>query len=690
MTADPRFQPFDDGAGLTVVDPIENRQCPFRTDGPISPRPIEPAGFYFPVDGAVELTAAELVFPYVVPVYVRDPTGEMVLETTYCDYERLPAGEYVLELMAPIKLYLRVESPVTIASADDRLAFDFGGSTTVRLGARSRHERPAATVTTTAEPADLARAVSTFGSALKTHRCDRSLPSFRGHPPRLDLGSAVRIPAGIEAPDSGVRLVVPPDRSAIYAASPLAYYLAATVETGPDPRLETDDGFIHPLGETTDSVVRAIERVLEQVFFVDCVARTEGLYRVDLHERDRFEERFDLALGELYEADLADRLEPVLSIPYDSIADLLPRWNLVTHATADPENATVLPYLADELSIVRPAPESRSETDAASLTALAIDEFTRSRAGTDSGTEFSYVSPPSTDAFAQAWLGDGVPIGATKLLRSAFENGLERSPSGDAVEVAIVCNDPQMAPEFDTTDGTLYGEREKLPFEVRVHRSVSGEELRELFAADIDFLHYVGHVEDGAFVCSDGPLEARALADVGVDAFLINGCRSYDVGVRVIERGGVGGIVTLSDVGNRDAIAVGRLVARLLNNGFSIRDATSIARSQRLVGNQYVVVGDGSVTVGQAGSGVPNTARIEPRGDDDYRLRLELHHVDSGPGAQYIPYIGDVDRHFLAGTELPPIDVSAGALSRFLRLAEIPVRWDEEWCWSTDDRFVDL
>ncbi|MDG5819839.1 hypothetical protein [Natronococcus sp. A-GB7] len=689
MTADPRFQPLNDGAGLTVVDPIENRQCPFRTDEPVSPRPIEPAGFSFPVDGAVELTAAELVFPYVVPVYVRDPTGEMLLETDSCAYERLPDGEYVLELMAPIQLYVRVRSPVTIASADDRLAFDFGESTTVRLGARSRHERPAAAVTTTTEPADLARAVSTFGSALKTHSCDRSLPSLRGHPPRLELGSAVRIPSAVEPPDSGVRLVVPPNRSAIYAASPLAYYLAATVETGPNPRIETEGGFVYPLGETTESVVRAIERALEQVFFVDCVARTEGLYRVALHERDRFEERFDLALGELYEADLADRLEPVLSIPYDSIADLLPRWNLVTHATADPENATVLPYLADELSIVRPAPEDRSETDAAPIATLAIDEFTRSRAGVDHGTEFSYVSPPSTDAFGQAWLGEGVPIGATKLLRSAFENGLERSPSTGAVEVAIVCNDPEMAAEFDTSDGTLYGEREKLPFEVTVHRSVSGEELRELFATDIDFLHYVGHVENGAFVCSDGPLEARELADVGVDAFLINGCRSYDVGVRVIERGSVGGIVTLSDVGNRDAIAVGRLVARLLNNGFSIRDSTSIARNQRLVGNQYAVVGDGSVTVGQAGSGVPNTARIEPLGDGEHRLRLELHHVDSGPGAQYVPYIDGVDRHFLAGTELPPIDVSIGALSRFLRLAEIPVRWGEEWYWSTDDRFAE-
>ncbi|NKE35542.1 hypothetical protein GWG54_06870 [Natronococcus sp. JC468] len=689
MTAVPRFRPFDGGDGLAVVDPIENRRCPFRTDRPVSPRPIAPAGFFFPVDGAVELTAAELVFPYVVPVYARDPSGEVVLEADHRAAERLPAGEYVLELMAPIKLYVRVDGEVTIASTDDRLAFEFGEPTRIGLGARSRHERPAATVTTTPEPTDLARAVSTFGSALKTLDCDRSLPSLRGHPPRLELGSELNIPEAVEPPDSGVRIVVPPDRATIYAASPLAHYLAASVEVGPEPRLETDAGFVHRF-DADASIAHGIERVLERAFFLDCVARTEGLYPVELHERDRLEDRIDLALDEFYEADLPARIETALSIPHERVADLLPRWNLVAHATPDPENATVLPYLVDELAIVRPAPERRPERDASPLTALAIGEFTRSSDSPGSEERPAYVSPPEADVFGQAWLGDGVPVGANKLTRAAFENGLERSASGDAVEVAIVCNDPEMAAEFDADDGTLYGERERLPFEVAVHGDVTSGRLRELFAADVDFLHYVGHVRDGAFVCADGLLEARELPTVGVDTFLINGCRSYGVGARVIERGGVGGIVTLSDVGNRDAVAVGRLVARLLNNGFSVRDATSLARSYRLAGNQYIVVGDGSATVGQAGSGVPNSCRIESLGDDRYRLHLRLYHVDSGVGAQYVPYIDGVDRHFLAGTEPPPIELSGDSLARFLRLAEIPVRYDGDWCWSTDDRFAEL
>ncbi|MFC4437970.1 MULTISPECIES: hypothetical protein [Natrialbaceae] len=696
MSLNPTFQPVDDRPGLTVIDPVENKQYPFQTPDSVSLYSTDDEGFYFPVDAAVSFTTTKLVLPYVVPIYVRDPAGEMLLEAEHYAYETLPEGEYILELMAPIKLYVRVRSEVTIASSDDRLSFDFGGPTSVRLGARSRHKRPAATVGTTADPADLARAVSTFGSALKTTRCDRSLPSFRGHPPRLVLEDELRIPEGLEPPDTGITIVVPPERTAIYAVSSLAYYLGATVETGSRPRIETDRGFEFSLARSDEPFDRTVQRVLERVFFFDCVTRTEGFYRVDLHERRRLEERVDLSFDELYEAPLADRLATVLSVPFETVADLVPQWHLVTHATAAAENAATLPFLVNELSVVRTAPDDGERDAPSSARPPAIEEFTRSstrstEGNSDSSSIDSYVSPPDVDAFEQAWLGDGVPVGANKLSRTAFENGLDRSTSSDGVEVTIVCNDPEMAAELEAGDDGLYGKREELPFDVTVHRNVSGDELRRLFAEDVDFLHYVGHVRDGAFVCSDGMLDAGALPDIGVEAFLINGCRSYDIGTRLIEEGGVGGIVTLSEVGNQDAIAVGRFIAKLLNNGFTLRSAVSLARSHRFVGNQYIVVGDGGVAVGQAGSGVPNSCRLERiDGDDAYRLQLQLYHVDSGVGAQYIPYLDGVDCHFLAGNELPPIRVSGESLARFLRLAQVPVEYDEEFCWSTDDRFATL
>ncbi|MCU4743523.1 hypothetical protein [Natronoglomus mannanivorans] len=776
----PTYHADDDRPELTVVDPVQNTRYPLKTTDPVEPVPTDPDCFYFPVESAIAFTTEKLVLPYVVPTVVRDREGTMLLETEHYAYETLPEGEYILELMAPIRLSVRVRGAVTIASSDERLAIAFGESTRVRLGARSLHERPAGTVTTTGAPDDLARAVSTFGSALKTLSCERSLPTFRGHPPRLELGDELRIPEGLEPPESGVTIVVPPERTAVYAVSSLAYYLGATVVTGANPRIETDHGFEYALGEAGVPFERSVERVLKHVFFLDCLTRTEGLYRIDLYERQQVDDRLNVAFDELYDEPLAEQLETYLSIPFEAIADLQPAWQLATHVTPERENATVLPFLADDLSIVATAPDSTpeiegtgddseekpdpdpdldsdSESTSADDIALAIDGFTRSTAETNGDRRNrlsidAFVSPPDLDAFEQAWLGDGIPIGANKLVPDAFENGLERSPSGDDVEITIVCNDDRM---LDELDGTLYGDREELPFDVSVHRDCSVATLRSLIAAETDFFHYVGHVEDGAFVCHDGVLETESLVDVGVETFLLNGCQSYELGIALLEAGSTGGIVTVSDVGNPDAVAVGRLIARLLNTGFTLRSAVDVARSYRLVGNQYVVVGDGGSSVTQSGGGVPNICRIEavtedgrgPRDDGEghrcrtndeveaeneqtdadanvktdtnadvdanantntnpdananntpiespigrYRIQIRLYHSsNTGVGALYIPYIDGIDQYFLVGGELPLLELSGYALTRFFQLEEIPVEWNGEHYWSSDAQFENL
>ncbi|WP_255167577.1 hypothetical protein [Natrononativus amylolyticus] len=677
----PTFPVDDDRPGLTVVDPVQNKQYPLKTAEPVSIREADPADFTFPVDAAVEFSTTAIVLPYVVPTYVRDRSGEMVAEAEHYAYEELPADEYVIEVMAPVRLYVRVHSRVLVASSDERLEIEFGSRTRVRLGARSHHDRPAGTVETTAAPADLARAVSTFGSALKTTSCERSLPTLRGHPPRLTLGDRVRVPEGLEAPATGVSVVVPPRRTAVYAVSSLAYYLGATVRVGERPRIETDRGFEHPLGETDEAFERSVERVLAHVLTLDCVVRTEGLYELELYERERLEERVDLDLAATYDAALADQLETYLSIPFETVADLVPRWHLVTDATSAPENLEALPFLVNELSFVRAAPGG----DADPTTSLEAEPgSTSARADRHRPTVDSFVSPPAADAFERAWLGEGTPIGANKLIRAGFEHGLGRTPSTDSIEITLVCNEPRMAAELE--EG-LYGGREELPFEITVHSDLAVDELRALLGESVDFLHYVGHAEDGAFVCRDGALEASALEDVGVETFLINGCQSYEIGARLIEAGGVGGIVTLSTVTNADAIAVGRLLARLLNAGFTLRSAVSLARSHRIVGNQYVVVGDGGVAVTQAGGGASNTCRIEPTDDGRYRVRLTMYHTQEGTGGLCIPYLDTVGQYYLAGKTLPPFELTGTQLYRFFQLEQIPVEYDGTFHWSSDDRF---
>ncbi|UPV77195.1 hypothetical protein M0R89_22755 (plasmid) [Halorussus limi] len=287
------FDADSDGTGITIIDSIERQRYSVQTSCPVTPTPVGADNFLFPADKGISITTGTLTLPTVVPVYVRDQTGEMLAEAEHFAYEEFGAGVYSIELGAPIKLYLRVNDPFTVASDTERTRLEFAEETEILLGARSHHEKPAATVTTTSDPEDMMAAISTFGSALKTTSCERSYPSLRGHPPTIELGESLDIPAGLEVPDTGIRIEIPATHQAIYVAAPLAYYLGAKVVEGDSPCIVTETGFEHSL-ETTRGFEREVERVLKQTFFLDCITRTEGYYEVDLHERRAIESKVDL------------------------------------------------------------------------------------------------------------------------------------------------------------------------------------------------------------------------------------------------------------------------------------------------------------------------------------------------------------------------------------------------------------
>jgi len=73
----------------------------------------------------------------------------------------------------------------------------------------------------------------------------------------------------------------------------------------------------------------------------------------------------------------------------------------------------------------------------------------------------------------------------------------------------------------------FYGARDFFEFDIVVHYDLSTDELADLLGTDIDFLHYIGHVEEGGFLCEDGLFDARTLESTGVRAFLLNACKSY-------------------------------------------------------------------------------------------------------------------------------------------------------------------
>jgi hypothetical protein len=676
----------DDGPGLEVVDHVERHRFSLWTDDRVVPEPAAPGRFRFPVDTAVAVRTTTVTVPSVVQTYVRDADGEMVAEVEQGSQTSLDAGPYDVEVCGPMKIYLRVDGPLTVGAGPLGIQVDLGAERRVLVGARSHHEQPAATVTTTEDPRDVMRALSTFGSALKTVSPERSYPTLRGHPPLVELGASLDVPEGLGPPDTGIEVVLPPSLGAIYTATPLAYYLGATIVPGTEPRLVADSGVDRALDRP--SVERGVREALEHVFLLDCLVRTEGYYTVDLHERRRVEERpgLDVDFERLYDLPPAERLAAYFEIPHAELADLVPDWGFTTHVAPVPEHVEMLPFLANDLATVRTpeAEPARATTDQAAAT----DAFFRK---TDGGTTTrgaaesspSYVRPESTGALEQVWVGDGTPLGATKALPEAYHNRLGRSAVEGDIDITVVCNDRAMAAESTVVDDT-YGSGVDLPFDVTVHEDLTRAELRRALAGG-DFLHYVGHIDERGFACVDGPLDAATVDHVGVDAFLLNACTSFEQGAELVRAGAVAGLVTLDDVVNERAVGMGRLLARLLNHGFPLTGALDVAGDVHQIGDQYTVVGDGSLTLARSKGSPPNAPVVVDVDEETYEVEYNLYPTNRvSTGGLVRPYVSDGSEHYLFSSHLDDFRVDGAALADFLGDEVRPVRIGGEIRWSDE------
>jgi len=687
-----------DGHGFSVVDHVERRRCEVRTSGPVSPEEVAVSAFDLPVDRIVSVTAGGLSIPHTVTGYVRDRDGRPIAEVTKGDERAFPAAEYRIELTAPIKLYVVTETAFDIAVTEDDLTMDFAGRTDVSFGARTNHDRPAATVTTTDDPEDLMRTVSSFGSALKTTACERSYPTLRGHPPAVDCGDELAIPDVLDRPETGVRIAVPPDRAAVYAVSSLAYYLGATVVPGESPRIETDDGFVHRLEGTARGFEAEVERVLKQCFLLDCVTRTEGHYPIDLHERDRIEDEVDLDFARLYGRPLPEQLESYLEVSYATIEPYVPRWKLTAHVEPTAGSAEALPFLARDLAVVRPqTPTGRAGTADTTAGSLGIDEFVRARGsgGPERQDLIDAAREPAvriegSDALEDMWIGDGIPVGASKGMIEAFRNHVTRTPSDGDIDITVVVNDPGMTGEGREVN-EVYGTREALPFDVTVVEELATGELEDVLRAETDFLHYIGHIDEGGFECADGMVDAGEIEKTGVDAFFLNACDSYRQGKHLVEAGAIAGVATLTPIPNDEAEVMGKKLARLLNLGFPLYAALNVASIDQEYSN-YIGIGDSGFNVVQPEGGAAKLCGIKCV-EDNYQLTYETYTTNRCPlGSITNLFIDDIHQFFLTSGELCEVELSKEEIQGFLRMESIPVVISSTLYWSDNisDRFLQL
>jgi hypothetical protein len=697
------FDTLTEPSGLEIIDRLEQLRYQLHTPDPVSPTSVPTEEFLFPVGKGIRIQTEQLVLPNPVGVFVRNWKGEMLTEVEHLDSHSFPDGRYIIDLSTQIKTYMRVEGPVEITADLFEIRFTFDSATVVDIGFRSRHTRPAATVTTTTDPVDMMEAISTFGSALKSTSPERSFPTLRGHPPRIELGSTVDIPDSIDQPETGIQIEIPPALESLYPVAPLAYYLGAQVVPGNNPKLTTRSGFEYGLHGSL-GFEQTVERILKQLFLLDCLTRTEGFYKMPLHERRALDETLSLDWASLYDKTIADRLETYLEVSWSDVSELVPNWRLTANVEPASETIEQLPFVVDDLAVVRtvtnpvqtdPEITAGATADASRRAALTrsvsrSSESERTDPDRTDPVDEQYIEFEQTDSVEQGWIGEGIPIGASKMVAEAFYNRLDREVGVGDISITIVLNDTRMDEERDLVD-TAYGNRENLPFDVTICRDLTVEELKSELQTDCDFFHYIGHTEPDGFECTDGKLDVADLDSTGVDAFLLNACSSYHQGLALIEAGAIGGIVTLTDIINTEAVRMGECLARLLNTGFPLQAALSIAREQSILGGQYIVVGDGGMILTQAESRTPNLLEISPC-EDGFAVEIITFVTDTaGIGSIYSPLLEDNQQYFLSSGNLGRFIVTEQELLDFLKLEEVPVKTDDQdLLWSTSLSLSDI
>ncbi|WP_408959792.1 hypothetical protein [Natrinema sp. 74] len=537
-------------------------------------------------------------------------------------------------------------------------------------------------------------AVSAFGSALKTTTPERTYPTLRGHPPRVEIGDELHVPEKFNQTETDIRIKIPETLQNAFIVTPLAYYLNADVISGSRPELTTSSGYRYSIGEE-DNIETAIARVLKQIFFLDCVVRTEGSTPLSLYEREAVEDVLEFNPKTVYNQPLAERVETYLDIPYSALQSYLPNWQLKTQLKPSAEYIRFLPFVANDLatveiqdhSITPPSPTQRVEKAVSDFTRANNDFVRRSWSKDVRGnkTISRTIDPPDLTKISQRWEGIGdTEISSTAPL-VAYENNIGRTPKDGPIEIEVICNDSKMVEEMNSVNET-YGDREELPFDITIHYELTTSALESVLARDSDFLHYIGHIDEEGFQCSNGKLDAVSIDTVSAKAFLLNACQSHRQGLHLIRAGSIGGIVTLGNIVNSGAVRVGCLIAQLLNLGFPLYAALDIARQKSIVGQQYCMVGDSRTTIAQSETRIPNVCLLDQTDDEITADVIPYISAQMRRGGVFSPYLEPVDLYSIIPNGINDVSVTESQLEEFYREGKFPVLLDGEVRWSNELR----
>lgn len=146
------------------------------------------------------------------------------------------------------------------------------------------------------------------------------------------------------------------------------------------------------------------------------------------------------------------------------------------------------------------------------------------------------------------------------------------------------------------------------------------------------------------------------------------------------KKGSVAGVVTLDEVINEQAISVGTALARLIATGFNIFSANELARNEALIGNNYLVLGDGMFTITQGDDLQPTIVCVDPLDNDKYGIEVW---TDDKVGQVYMSMLFDGEIGVLEGNHVTK-KLTKRRLLKFVTEHSGPIIYESKLLWSEE------
>ncbi|WP_241431910.1 hypothetical protein [Natrialba chahannaoensis] len=288
-------------------------------------------------------------------------------------------GAYVCRFDSNLFVRLRFDAPASVKNrCRGPLTISFEHPTRVTFGFKSPVDYPREKIKVRPTPDGIATALSHLSVSIETTTEDRAHRNYRGYPPLLEIDPAVtdtHVPPAVreETPDTELELVVPPDRSALFIAAPLAYYLSARVRTTAQATLDEDESApllrapsldLHHEFEAGSAFAPSVRSLLRRTFFLDLLVSWIEPTELTVLEYDALTAS-GIDLSGCPGMSIAERVQTYLSFPDQPIDEILPRWPYRMTVSPTTAHVGVLPHLLYDMAAIETPVDSSGSGDSA-------------------------------------------------------------------------------------------------------------------------------------------------------------------------------------------------------------------------------------------------------------------------------------------------------------------------------------